>query len=265
MGRLVPAMDAALFELWEHPIDGPGLARLEVLRDGLVVWSRAGARRIRSRGQAERFIRVLLGAYAFYTGVVLDFAATGWVEATKAEFEGTWVGFVLGGGKARPPTRKAGRHTTDLRRAAVLAGAVELTAWRRTLTDLRDAHRAAAAVRGENPNDDAGDDAFVYAHRAIESARSAAATDAGAVDLRDWAYLHALLNTNEGQLKARIKRLEDARDAVVHASDPRAILRAARRDVTQLTDIARNVVADALEAKNLVDRSHLRYGSSHRR
>jgi len=101
------------------------------------------------------------------------------------------------------------------------------------------------------------DDSFVFAYRVVEDFRAAAAGALGEKPDK-WPPLNVLLGTDEDEMKERTKRLREARNACAHADPDHEDLVAARADFANVICIARDLLADALGARFVVERRYVR-------
>jgi hypothetical protein len=156
---------------------------------------------------------LIVAAYTVGSGIALDFAFTGWVEATDATFTGTVVGFVVPRGH-RPKIDPQGRRSRDVQVAVdTAAQTFSRGSWRLALLDV---HAAYLAVGG--------DDSFVFAYRAIEDLARAVSPTAK----KSWPHLNTHLGLTKQQLQSRTRRLFNARNAAAHGDLNDAALLAAR-------------------------------------
>ena len=97
------------FNVQEASVDADTV--VDVFGDGIAVWSRPGGSFGRSVEEARDFMSLIGAAYTLRSGTPLDFIFTGWVEATRANFDATIVGFTVPRGE-RPhrPTVLAGEE-----------------------------------------------------------------------------------------------------------------------------------------------------------
>lgn len=234
-GRLAP-YNATRFNV--QNVEVVDFVWVEVFADGVAVWSKSSATLARSNTEARDFMSLIVAAYTIRTGIALDFIFTGWIEATKATFEGTIVGFVVPRGhRARMDPNS--RRSDDMRAAIALAAtAHDQGPWRLAIRDVHAAYQALAARS---------DDAFVFAYRAVEDLAHAVSPTAA----KDWAALQRHLGTTESVLKRRTKRLRDARDAVVHGDANHAALVAARKTPARLVGVGRSMVREAIGGSSL--------------
>lgn len=233
-GRLRPTA-ATRFNVQEVPV-APGV-RLEVFHDAIAMWSKSGPNAIHGPQEPNELFALVLGAYALITGVALDWSLDGWVEATGARFDGTMMGVVVDPRGHDPMLSPRSRRSVDMRRAARLAISVRsVPSYRLALRDIYAAFH------------DRGDDAFVFAYRAIEDVARAVSGRRGDLRPSDWRALHDHLGTDEEAFTARIRGLQDARNAAAHGDEQDAELLAARADRDARIEIARQVVAETLAA-----------------
>jgi hypothetical protein len=211
---------------------------IEVLADGIGVWSKPNSALGRSVEDARNLMGLVAAAYTLRSGVPLDFTFTGWVEATKASFEGTVMGFVVPRGhKTDLTARNQNKRTKDMRAAVELAAAVfHRGPWRLAVRDVHAAYLAKIFAT---------DDAFVYATRAIEDLARAVST----TETKSWADLHAHLGTNQQAFKRRTRRLWKARAAVAHGDENDPDLVAARPAMNTLVELSRRIVREAITAE----------------
>jgi hypothetical protein len=211
---------------------------VEAFADGMAVWSKPGSTFVRSIDDARGFLGLIAASHTLVTGRALDFTFTGWVEATKAAFDGTVVGFTVPRGhplselavKENSPNSRAMKKAIEVATAVFHRGP-----WRLAVLDV---HSARAAVG-------LSDDAFVSAYRAIEDLAWAFSPAAK----KSWPGLHAHLGTNQQAFKRRLKSLQDARDAVVHGNENDPALVAARANASPIVALSRRVVREAFAAE----------------
>lgn len=91
-------------------------------------------------------------------------------------------------------------------------------------------------------HDHAGDDAFVFAHRAVGDV-ARALSSSGRVE---WRALHTHLGTTEEAFRERLGPLQDARDAAAHGDESDVALVLARRNRHGLVTLARQIVTAAM-------------------
>ena len=168
------------------------------------------------------------------TGVALDFGLDGWVEATKAKFEGAVIGTMVDQRGHHAKLDESGKRSVDMRAAVELAVAVaHRGGW---WLAVRDIHAAA------RERDRRSDDCFVFAFRAVEDLAHAASATPG----KDWAALHTLLGTSKDKFMTRTEPLRLARNAVAHGDENDPELVKARANRKALVTKARRIVRDAI-------------------
>jgi hypothetical protein len=211
-------------------------AFVEVVHNGIAVWSKPGGTAITSVRDARELLEIVVSAYTLVSAVALDLTIEGWVEATDATFDSTIVGFIIDPRGHAPHLSERSRASVTMRRAVHLALATRASAyWRLAIRDMH------LAIK------DSGDDAFTYAYRAVEDVARAVSGHTGQLTRNAWSRLHTHLGTTEPAFKARIEPLQLARRAAAHGDPTDADLLAARQDRTARIAIGRIVVADALE------------------
>jgi hypothetical protein len=206
---------------------------IEVFADGIAVWSWPGAILARSVEDARDLMGLVTAAYTVRSEVPLDCTFTGWVEATRATFDGTMIGFTVPRGH-KPHMNEKSKRSRDMAAAIDVAVAVfQRGPWRLAVRDVHSAYLALATRS---------DDVFVFAYRAVEDLAHAVSK----TGRKSWPDLHAHLGTMERNFKRRTKTLGDARGAVVHgdASDP--ALLAARPKMKTLVRLSRSIVREAI-------------------
>lgn len=230
-GRVAP-FALTRFNVQEEQV-APG-ARVEVFADGIALWHRPGSTFARSVEESRDFLSLIVAAYALRSGVALDFAFSGWVEATKATFDGTMIGVVVDRRGHSPMMDPQGRRSTDMRAAVQLAAAVHHRGgWRLAVRDILAARRAA---------DRRSDDCFVFAYRAIEDLAHAVSSTGD----KSWPDLHALLGTDKPRFMRRLEPLRVARNAAGHGDESNPDLVTARANRDALVSRARRIVRDAI-------------------
>lgn len=233
-GRLHPADQVLPFNVQEVPVEN-GVA-LEITWDGIAAWSRPGTLSMKEPGEASQLFRLVVGAYALLTCRSLDWSLDGWVEAKEATFSSTVVGFRLARGNAELTMADDATDNVTMRRAAELAVAVRRKPSYRLA--LRDVH---AATRED------GEDAFVFAYRAVEDV-ARAVSGAGDLRARDWAKLHRTLRTSRDAFMDRLEALKTARDLVVHGNEQDERLARMRLKRDEIVNVGRMVVAETMDA-----------------
>jgi hypothetical protein len=234
-GRLLPSA-ATRFNVQGISV-APGV-EFVALHDGIAVWSKPGSSEMKTLEAARDFLDIVVSAHALISGIALDFSFEGWVEAKAALVEDTVIGFGVDPRGHDPYLAPRSRRSVDMRRAARLAAAARgAPGWRLALRDVW----SALSLRG--------DDAFVFAYRAVEDLARAVSGRAGELRASDWRTLHAHLSTYEDAFRARIGPLQDARRAAAHGDESDPKLQAARQDRAARLAIGRRIVADAIVAE----------------
>lgn len=236
-GRLAPYV-LTRFNVQKLEV-APG-AYVEVFVDGIALWHRPGSSFARSVEESRDFLSLVAAAYAVVSGVALDFSFGGWVEATEATFDGTIVGVAVDPRGHKPRMNKNGKRSLDMRKAVVLAAAVNHRGgWRLALRDLYSAQRALERRS---------DDCFVFAYRAVEDLAHAVSSTSE----KSWPELHAHLGTDEKRFRRRLAPLQLARNAAGHGDEKSPDLVTARATRDQLFRLARSIVRQAIrEAADL--------------
>jgi hypothetical protein len=237
-GRLRPTT-ATRFNVQEVAVRPD--VRLEVFHDVIAVWSKAGPNTLAGPAEFRELVGVTLGAYALISGVALDWTAEGWIEATNATFAGTIIGTFVDPRGHDPMLSVRARRSVDMRRACRLA--VRAQRYPGYRLALRDIHSALSV---------GGDDAFVFAYRAIEDLVRAVSGRRGELRASDWAALHTRLGTSKSAFVTRIAPLQEARHAAAHGDDSDADLVAARADRTNRLELARQIVGETASRESLL-------------
>jgi hypothetical protein len=233
-GRLSP-FGATGFNVQNVPVDAD-MTWVEAFADGIAVWSKAGSTFARSHPEARVFLEIVTAAYTLVSGVALDFAFSGWVEAKEANFKGTVIGFRLPRGP-RPTISATSKRSRDMGKAIEVALAVwHRGPWRLAVRDVHAAHLAA----------DQTDDAFVFAYRAIEDLTRAWSPNGK----KSWSDLRTHLGTTEPKFRNRTRRLFDARNAVAHGDENDPALAYARSHTKSLIRLSRTIVREAFAAES---------------
>jgi hypothetical protein len=233
-GRIHPAPRVPAFYAEEIQVEED--VTLEIICEGISVWAKPGTKRYKQPGEATDLFRLVFSAYALLGRDAFDPELEGWIEATKAQLEGSMVGFIIP--RSIGPEEKESAETKRVQAAADLAIAVrEFPSLRLAIRDIY------AAVRDR----DASDDAFFFAYRAVEDcarALSGADTDIGG---KEWAALHERLGLDPDEGKERLEPLTRARRAAAHGNESAEQLQDARLKKAQLIDLARETVIRVLE------------------
>jgi hypothetical protein len=205
-----------------------------VVWDGITVWARPGTRAAKTLEEAQQLFQLVVGAYALLRRAAYDVTLDGWVEAERATLADSFIGFMSQQREPGLAPRIEQAEDADLRTAIAVAGWCRDQPWWRVA--LRDLH----AAFGER-----GDDAFLYAYRAVEGA-CRALTGADDLSDRDWRAFIGYLGSDEQIERSRIALLRQARAAVAHGDENDPNLQRARQQRTVTITTARDVLAEAL-------------------
>lgn len=247
-GRLSPAMLVPRADVQE--IEVRPHVKLEVIGEGIAVWSKPPAQPPAGRDEAAVLFSLVVAAYALTSGRALDSSLEGWVEATEADLADSVVGFRLERELSERPSRLS-IDTDRMREAAELAVAVSnVPLWRLTLRDLHASRRAGA-----------GDDAFLFAYRAIESAARQLSGQAGELRRQDWRAFHERRGAEADAGHHQLKVLKDARDAAAHGREGE-LLDTARLKRGAILDLAREVTVRALLSEDDLAITSIRLSNS---
>lgn len=232
-GRLHPAARVPPFQAEEvEVVEG---VRLEVIRDGIGVWSIPGTRTFKSPREATELFGLVVGAYALLARSSFTVSSDGWVEARKASLDGSILGF-------QAQMTSAEQVRRDSEESACLRAACETAVALRTHPNYRlaiaDVHGALRAP---------GSDAFFYAYRAIESVARAAAEGSGSED-PDWPRFHRRVGIDPDEGRKKLEPLRRARNALAHGDPDAKVIHDAERIREQLIDVARWFVIAAIDA-----------------
>lgn len=247
-GELEPR-ELALFHASEIRLDPRHRlgATVEVMGHGIGFWSpdHSTSRAFRTYLEGADLLRLVVAAYAVLGGTALRATVNGWVEARDVVGQATTMGFVS------PRFAHAELWQRDDVRNLAIHDAVAIAAGVRRRPHhrlaLRDFHAAVL---------EPGDDAFVFAYRAVEGIRQGI-TPAGS-EAAQWAAMHAKIGTEA----ADYKQLASVSADVRHGSLSGAAVRRARRPRRRawLIELAREAVVR--EVESVLGRSVLRLGTS---
>lgn len=178
----------------------------------------------------ESVIEAITGAYALLEGVAFDWTLLGGMDLEAGRWEN--IGYYrLLDRHERALTPPDAPETVAMIRAVGLAEtARKLPGYRLALRDV-----LAALL-------DRGDDAFIFAYRAISDV-ARAVSKTGRVD---WPALHRHLSTTEEAFRERVGSLQDARDAAAHGDETDVALILARRNRHGLIKLARQIITDTM-------------------
>lgn len=247
-GRLHPGQRVPNFDVQEVVISE--IVRLELIRDGIGVWSRPGARYFKQPGEATELFRLVVAAYALVSGEALDVTLDGWIEATEAKLDGAVLGFRV--------ERSLYASEVDAPRSEQMRAAAELAIRVRQSPNLRLAIRDIYAAL-QDPT--TSDDAFLFAFRAVEDCARALTGSDDEANRVDWASFHQELGRSPDEGKERLDPLTRARNAVAHGDVATSDLAEPRGKRSELIDLARATVIETLKIKPGVDLSDLLTGS----
>lgn len=180
----------------------------------------------------ESVIEPISGAYALLEGIAFDWTFLGGMDLQHGEWEHIGYFKWLGRHDDDLQPQDAPGSVAMLRAIRVAEAARKVPGYRLALVDVL------AALR------DRGDDAFVFAYRAVSDlARAVSAS--GRVD---WPALHRHLSTTEETFRERLGPLQNARDAAAHGDEGDPALVLARRNRHGLVKLARQIVVQAMIA-----------------
>jgi hypothetical protein len=211
-------------------------ATVEVIGHGIGFWSpdHSTARAFQTRTQGEVLFRLIVAAYALLGGTPFRARANGWVEARDVVGQATMMGFTS------PRFAHAELWALNDPRNLAIRVAVRIAVGVRTRPlhrlALRDFHAALL---------EPGDDAFVYAYRAVEAIRQAIRPTGS--ENAQWAAMHAKLGTEE----VDYQELAKVSAVVRHAERRSSAIRSARRPRRRkwLLDLSREAVRLELESR----------------
>ncbi len=209
---------------------------LEIFHDMIAVWSKPAPYVIEGRQAARELLDLVVSAYALISRVVLEWSLEGWVEATRASFARTVMGGVVDPRGHHPELPPDSQQSVSIRQAAELAVAMRGMHGSYGLA-LRDIRAALA---------DDGDDAFVFAFRALEDLAYVYSFRTGQLRPADWSSLAEHLGMADEDFDARKKPLKDARNMWGHGDTENPDLATARAAHEALIEEARRIVAEAL-------------------
>lgn len=229
-GRLGPPFVVPPFNVSDVAI-GDG-ATLEIAWEGIGVWAPAGHARFKQPGEISDLLRTVVGAWTATSGQALVVTLEGWVEATDASFSQVTMGWVSQRPMAAMAADPASELSRRMRQTCELASrAHTIAGYRLALRDLHSAHL------------DSGEDAFVYAYRALEDVARHVSRRAGQLGAEGWASFHEHLGLEADQGRAELDPLKRARDAIVHGDrEDVALSYAHQRREELLLDARRRVL-----------------------
>jgi hypothetical protein len=178
----------------------------------------------------ESVIEAITGAYALIDEVAFEWTFLGGMDLEHGQWEEIRYFKWLGRHDGDLPEHDAPTSLAMLNAVRVAEAARTVPGYRLALRDVL------AAVR------ERGDDAFVFAHRAVSDI-ARAVSDSGRVD---WPALHRHLSTTEEAFREQLEPLQDARDAAAHGDDTDPALILARRNHRGLVKLARQIVVAAM-------------------
>jgi hypothetical protein len=233
-GRLHPAGRVPPFQAEEVEVaDG---VRLEVIWDGIGVWSLPGSASFRAPGEATELFNLVAAAYALLARSSFNVSSDGWIEAKNAQLDGSILGFQAQQMTSSDQVRRDSEESVTLRAACEMAIVV------RSHPNYRLAIRDIQSTL-QSP----GSDAFFFAYRAVESV-ARAGSEESASDETDWPrFLRGLgLEPKEG--RAKLDPLREARNALAHGNTEDPVIHKAERCRNRLIDLARWFVIAAISA-----------------
>jgi hypothetical protein len=231
--RLHPSQWVPPFSVEEVPV--ADRVRLEVVWDGIGVWSRPGTTDFKQPGEATTLFRLVTASYALLALEALEVTMDGWIEATEAELAGSVIGFRVDRPRSPADVNPDSDESKAMRAAAELAVAIcDKPAYRLAVRDIHGALR------------DPSDDAFFFGFRAVEDVARAVSGSTGELTAKEWATLHEQIGLTPEDGKARLESLTRARRAAAHGATEDPELGEARRRRDALLDEARRFVITTL-------------------
>ena len=227
---------------------------LEVAWHGIGVWARPGTRRFKQPGEASNLFRTVVGAWAAASGTALTVSTEGWIEAKNAQVSDSVLGWIGWRRRSLVQQDEAELWSDRMRAACELAvRAHEISGYRLALRDIH-----SSLLEG------AGDDAYVFAYRALEDLARAITNSENELRASDWERLHDHIGQDREEARAAIEPLRLARNMVAHGGPPEnlasvnlqrdeLLLDARRRVLRALASDERIGIADipaALEAND---------------
>jgi len=232
-GRLHPSHAVPPFQAEEIKVEQG--VRLEIVWDGIGVWSRPGVKAFKQMGEATELFRLVVAAYALLTRDVFDISTDGWIEAKEAQLAGSVLGFRVEQSKSAGDIDRNSKESTAIRAACRLAIAVRVVpSYRLALRDLYSALR------------EAGNDAFFFAYRAVEDA-ARVVSGGERVGPEEWGEFHQRIGLTPEDGKCRLTPLAEARNALAHGDEASTTIGVANRQRDALLDTARWFVIRAME------------------
>jgi hypothetical protein len=184
----------------------------------------------------ESIIEPIAGAYALLYDIAFDAAFLGGMDLDRGNWDAVHYFKALGRHEDRMLPPDAPESLAMLRAIALAAAARKVPGYRLALRDVL------AAMR------DDGDDAFIFAYRAVSDLARAVSTS----EKVDWPALHQHLSVNGDAFRERLAPLQDARDAAAHGDESDVALEVARRNRHGLIKLAREIVAQAMIADSRI-------------
>jgi hypothetical protein len=218
---------AAKYQVQQEPL-GNGF-HFEVYLDGIAIWGSSDKPILELIPEIRETFDTIVAAYVFKTQRQLSYRVENWVEATNVVAPQNTIGWVLSRVDSAPLSRRSPSNT-PWRRAALL---YRLLAQGRGNIN----HRLAlkdyySAVMNR------GDDAFVFAYRAVEDI-CRAVTGSPNIEGKDWQTMHRAIGTN----KSMIDPLTRVSEHVRHGDILDSQVVQARSAKNQLINIAHQVIS----------------------
>lgn len=242
-GRLHPSHGVPPFQAEEIEVEEG--VRLEVIWDGIGVWSRPGVKVFKQMGEATELFRLVVAAYALLTREVFDVSADGWIEATEAKLAGSILGFRVEQSKSAGDVNRDSKESTAIRAACRVAIAARaMPSYRLALRDIYSALR------------EVGNDAFFFSYRAVEDA-ARVVSGGERVGSKEWGEFHQGVGLTPEEGEARLAPLTAARKALAHGDEDGHAIGEASRQRDVLLDTARWFVIRAIEEDAELDAGEL--------
>lgn len=207
---------------------------LDVYYDLICIWSADVTRPFEEEKRGiEDKVRLITDLFIFRARRLIRYELQSWVEARHIQSRANMIGGYVAGDLPTAPNRKS-RASASWRRAAQKAtGFSHNPQVRLAVRDY------IAALR------DPGDDAFLFAYRAIENSCRAVSGATGDLSASDWEAMHRLLGTSQ----AYILPLTNASKDIRHGHASGSAVKRARANREELLDKARHVLELATRKK----------------
>jgi hypothetical protein len=232
IGTLSPEADCLAFNPGELPLGKSGWV-LDICYTLVTLWNPRSRQPFASiKSSAREQLGLLVDLYSFHSNRLLAVKLLNWVEARDVSAKQNMIGAFLGTEAIKVSSNRKNEQNRRWRKVAkVFPYVVNQPHLRLAVKDY------VAALRDE------GDDAMLFAYRAVEDVCRSLRPIAGQFTSADWQHMHTTIGTRKDVLDPLIKVAKQVR----HGNVTNKAVSAARRRRTKLLAVSRETILRRFE------------------